>query len=41
MRTVVFKDNRLTVEDDTLTVSEIKSMMQEIFPELGDSVTFR
>mgnify|MGYP001162013715 CR=1 FL=1 len=47
-RTVVYGTNRLTVEDDSLTVEEIKASMAEIFPELknatatveGDTIRF-
>lgn len=47
-RTVVYGTNRLTVEDDSLTVAEIKDSMSEIFAELknathevvGDEIRF-
>lgn len=36
-RTVVYGTNRLTVEDDTLTVPQIKASMSEIFAELANA----
>lgn len=36
-RTVVYGANRLTIEDDSLTVSEIKESMSEIFAELKNA----
>ena len=36
-RTVVYGTNRLTVEDDSLTISEIKDSMSEIFAELKNA----
>ena len=36
-RTVVYGSNRLNVEDDSLTVDEIKASMSEIFPELKNA----
>lgn len=36
-RTVVYGTNRLTVEDDTLNVEQIKASMSEIFAELANA----
>lgn len=36
-RTVVYGTNRLTVEDDTLNVEQIKGSMSEIFAELANA----
>lgn len=36
-RTVVYGTNRLAIEDDSLSVSEIKASMSEIFPELKNA----
>lgn len=36
-RTVVYGTNRLAIEDDSLSVNEIKASMSEIFPELKNA----
>lgn len=36
-RTVVYGSNRLSIEDDSLSVNEIKESMSEIFPELKNA----
>lgn len=36
-RTVVYGTNRLTIEDDNLSVQDIKASMADIFPELKNA----